>query len=616
MMVNGVRYFDSFYFTRDGYFSGILLLLFLACSLFPARADAADKPADELDARFSWTIRWEEEAGTGKTQQKGSCTIQMSGKIVKYQEDEDEDDSEFLVYRPKGMNASYKYNNKWYNIEPSDECYGLIAEEDAFGSVKIKGGDEITGPDDGMFELQAFLGYGGQIGAMQWLAQVSPEKMMDIDKQPSNDNYTFMLNVPFKTQIQAREDCINIEPSFPRMFGFQLLIYEYEKMGMSGAFDHTATAPTFQQLGYGSCCGVTRYLPSEGSYNTISSVSWTFGKVATLQILFWDKDTEEWVNVNDEPVYVIAGEQVKLRAKVLPEDKDPKKGEWVIDGNDNKNYIKEFRVAEDHTKSEVIPLQNEDLKQAGIEFYWFKGNKGSVRYSTRVDGKEYSKEVEFTIRNPEYTVKWESREDNHFGTMTDGDPKLNAKWPNENRVDPEYKGKLGKREIVEGLQYQGILFYCESGSDIPGETQWVQLIENCQRSQEYDPAGELRSTPPIDKNCEQGLDMAYPCARNNSFYDAPGIPTSILPQNYAYKRVRMTLNLYLMFKPEGEENEWIPLKRIDWKWDGAVAKEKEKWKPEKDPSFVPKDKDPSVYGKDPTVIDATEYPLWDKIVGK
>jgi hypothetical protein len=71
-----------------------------------------------------------------------------------------------------------------------------------------------------------------------------------------------------------------------------------------------------------------------------------------------------------------------------------------------------------------------------------------------------------------------------------------------------------------------------------------------------------------------------------------------------------------MFKPEGQENEWIPLKRIDWKWDGDVRKEGENWVPAKSFSFVPKGKDDNFSGKDPTVMDATEYPIWDKIVIK
>jgi hypothetical protein len=595
------------------YTIGTLVILL---SFFVMQGFASEKDEDELDARFSWTIKWEEEIGESRIQEKGSCIIQMSGKIVKYKEDEEEDDSEFLRYVPKGMKASYKYSNKWYNIDPHDKCYGVVAEENAIGSVQIKSADEASGPNDGAFELQALLGFGGQMNMLQWIGSMSPDKIMNMGNQSNNDNYVFKLFVPFKTKVQKKEDCYEIESSLPRSFLFQLLIAEYKKKGMSGSFTHPASAHTFQELGYGSCGGVTRFTPSEGRYNTTSQVSWDFGKVATLQISYWDRDLKDWVKIDDDPVDITAGEKVKLKAKVLPEDRDPKKGDWVIDGNNNENYIKEFKVSDDQEKSEVIKLKKEDLQKPEIEFYWFKGEKGTVKYSTTVDGKEYSKEVEFTIRKPEYTVELDNRPDNHFGVTTGGDPKLRDQWPPENRVKPKYKGKLGDGEVVEGLEYNGILFSCKSESGIQGKTQWVQIIENCQRIQETGSDGQPRKTPPIDENCKKGLDKVYPCARNNSFYDAPSIPTSSFPENRTYFRVRMTFDLYLMFKPEGEGNEWIPLKKIDWKWDADVQKTGEKWGPAKAHSFIPKNKDVKLEGEDPTVTDATEYPIWNQIVHK
>lgn len=593
----------------------MLLMFVFVSSLLVIPGFASKKDEDELDARFSWTIRWEEEVGDSRIQEKGSCIIQMSGKIVKYIEDEEEDDSEFLVYRPKGMKASYKYSNKWYNIDPHDKCHGVVAEENAIGSVQIKSTDEASGPNDGAFELQALLGFGGYMNMLQWSGSVSPDILMNMGDQPNNDNYVFKLLVPFKTKIQKREDCYEIESSLPRSFLFQLLIAKYEKKGMSGSLTHSASVHTFQELGYGSCGGVTRFTPSEGRYNTTSQVSWEFGKVATLQISYWDKDLKDWVKIDDDPVDITVGEKVKLKAKVLPKDSDPKKGDWVIDGNNNENYIKEFKVSNDQKKSEVVKLKEKDLHKPEIEFYWYKGEKGTVKYSTTVDSKEYSKEVEFTIKKPAYEVKWKNSPDNNFGVMEGGNPDLRDQWPTENRTDPKYTGALGKGKVIEGLQYNGILFYCETESDIAGETQWAQIIENCQVIEETDSAGQSRKTGSVDENCEKGLDKVYPCAKNNSFYDAPGIQINTFPENRTYFRSRMTFDLYLMFKPEGEGNEWTPLKKIDWKWDGAVRKTGRGWEAS-NLSFVPMDKDFEQDGQDPTVTDATEYPIWNKIVGE
>jgi hypothetical protein len=346
-------------------------------------------------------------------------------------------------------------------------------------------------------------------------------------------------------------------------------------------------------------------------------VTWSFGEtdVALLRIKRNVNGNWEDVEDNEELKNVIVGEKVELRGVVYPEEKDPKRGEWVVDGNSNENYIKKFKVAEDHTQSEVIPLQGEDLRQSEIRFYWFKGKEGTVTYTTTVDGEEYSQDVSFTIRKPEYEVAWDSRDANHFGVTTGGDPELRDQWPDSNRVDPGYGGELGERDIIEGLEYNGILFCCESGSDIPGNTQWVQLIENCQFIR-WDENGVTFVTPPIEKNCETGLDMVYPCAVNNSFYDAPAIPTSVFPDNYSLFRVTMSFDLYLMFKPRGEENEWVPLKKIDWKWAGGVEKVNDKWEPRGVFSFVPYMKEIAIEGEEPTDTDATEYPLWGKIVDK
>ncbi|MBN1695855.1 hypothetical protein JW879_10740 [candidate division WOR-3 bacterium] len=349
------------------------------------------------------------------------------------------------------------------------------------------------------------------------------------------------------------------------------------------------------------------------------SVNWAFGEVDLVFLYIMRKVNGNWEDIedNDELTEVVVGEKVELKGVVVPKEKDPKKGDWVIDGNNNQNYIKQFKVADDQSKSEVIPIKDEDLKQPEIGFYWYKGNKGNVKYTATVDGKQHTKDAEFTIRKPDYTVICDSsRPGNSFGVMKGGDPKLLNQWPKENRVDPKYEGKLDEKKELVGLQYNGILFLAEPLSDISGETQWVQIVDNCQLIQEYISDGRSSKTPPIDQNCKKGLDRVYPCARNNSFYDAPGIPTNILAENVTYLRSRMTFDLYFMFKPKKELSEWVPLKLINWKWDGDVQKVGKEWKAAECHNFVPKAKEYKGSGEAPTVTDAAEYPLWDQIVKK
>lgn len=553
--------------------SMVFIFLFIS-PLLVTQGFASGKAEDELDARFTWTIKWEEEPGQGKIQEKGNCTIQMEGKIVKYQEDEDEDDSEFLRYIPKDMNATYSYENEWHNIEPTDECYGMVGQENATGSVKIKSIDEASGPSDGMFELQALLGYGGQIYMMQWLAQVSPEKMMDVDKQPINDNYTFKLFVPFETQVWVREDCFTSESSIPRTFMFELYIDEYKKGGMSGAFDHPATAHTFQQLGYGSCCGVTRYTPSEGSYNTMSTVSWTFGKVATLQILYWDKDTKKWVNINNETIDVITGEQVKLKARVLPEEEGPPtKGRWTIDDGDNENgkFIKEYDA--DFRKGKVIRLDEKEMQQTEITFYWTDEGKAKVTFEAMANDNPLTAETEFSIRKPQYNVIVEAAEKSSIVTAMFKPLKSDNCW-----VDVQEEDLIAQKN--KWFRYDGITFTPKPVGSKEGETQWVQILE----SEEYTQIWDDRTYEKWHLKGEV-LDGCYPYpAKGDIAEDAPALPLerngkrirardsrgNFLDTQLYETKIKEDFRMYLMFRPDGTGNEWIPLKVVKWNYDAEA----------------------------------------------
>ncbi len=577
---------------------GMVLMFLYISPLLMTQGFASEKAEDELDARFTWTIKWEEEPGQGKIQEKGNCTIQMEGKIVKYQEDEDEDNSEFLRYIPKDMNATYNYENEWHNIEPTDECYGMVAQENATGSVKIKSIDEASGPSDGMFELQALLGYGGQIYMMQWLAQVSPEKMMDVDKQPTNDNYTFKLFVPFETQVWVREGCYTSESSIPRTFMFELYIDECEEGGMSGSFDHPATAHTFQQLGYGSCCGVTRYTPSEGSYNTMSTVSWTFGEVATLQILHWDNTIKKWVNVNNETIDVVTGEQVKLKARVLPEEEGPPTdGRWTIDDGNNENgkFIKEYDA--NFRKGEVIHLDEKDLQQTEVTFYWTDEGKAKVAFEATANNQQLSGETEFNIRKPKYNVTVKAAATSSIKELAGFKPlNTNTCWVN---VGADIPGGTY-------FMYDTIRFTPEPLDGIEGKTQWVQMLEDDRFYWTYKGGYKEKYT------LKEVLDRCYPYPANGVVAeDAPGLNIgkdgkpmmregTSDPLSLAGKTQQS--RMYLMFKPKGDSSEWIPLKVIKWTWDCHVF-----WD---DPNQKWKILDVSVVQTSPKAEDTNEYPEW------
>lgn len=602
------------------------LMIFLFTPFYQMYGKAKE-PEKALSASAKVHIDWN--IDRGNTTNKGHLTLKLNG-VMKLNESHTKEVKTkeissffpFLTYEPQAITVQYEYVESLMDNKKGS-CPPLVAEYIDNGTISLGGDPESISR------------------ATLYIRKMA--SMIPMNKFPGNtgfcDYYEFFAaaeEVTVRGRVR-KSDCtyekdekdINI-----CKLGIRFQIPDDGKMTNSREWStktQTGSPPfkiTVSDLP--PLMNQANFEPESMAGGDVNySVKWVFGEVDLVFLYIMRKVNGNWEDVedNDELTEVVVGEKVELKGVVVPKEKDPKKGEWIIDGNNNQNYIKQFKVAGDQSKSEVIPLKEEDLKQPEIGFYWYKGNKGNVKYTAVVGGKQYSKDVEFTIKRPDYTVNCDSsRAGNSFGVMRSGDPKLLAQWPEENRVYGEYGGKIAEKKVLVGLQYDGILFICEPQSNIPGETQWVQIIDNCQLEQERDSAGQLRPTPPIDQNCKKGLDMAYPCARNNSFYDAPGIPTNILAENVTYLRIRMTFDLYFMFKPKKELSEWVPLKLIKWKWDGDVRKTGRGWEAA-NLSFVPKDKEDvkdiadvdryrELFGKDPTVTDATEYPLWDQIVEK
>jgi hypothetical protein len=592
------------------------LMIFLFAPFYQMYGKAKE-PERALSASAEVHIDWN--IDRGNTTNKGHMNLKINGvmelKMSHTKEVKTKEISSFfpfLTYETRTMTVQYEYAESLMDNKKGT-CPPLVAEYTGNGTISLSG--------DPYSESRASL----------YIRKIA--SMIPVDKFPGSsglcDYYEFYAaanEVTVRGRVR-KSDCtyekdekdVNI-----CKLGIRFQIPDDGSMTNSRAWStktQTGSPPfkiTVSDLP--PFMNQANFEPENQDGGDVNySVKWAFGEVDLVFVYIMRKVNGNWEDIedNDELREVVVGEKVELKGVVVPKEKDPKKGQWIIDGNNNENYIKKFKVADDHSKSEVITLKEEDLKQPEVGFYWYKGNKGYVKYTATVEGRQYTKNAEFTIKRPDYTVNCDSsRADNHFGVFTNGDPKLFAQWAEENRVYGQYEGKIAEKKVLIGLEYNGILFTCESQSDIPGKTQWVQIVDNCQLKQEYISDGRSSKTPPIDQNCEKGLDIAYPCGRNNSFYDAPGIPTNILAENVTFLRARLTFDLYLMFKPKGQENEWVPLKLINWKWDGDVQKIGEEWKPAECHNFVPKAKKYKGSGEAPTVTDATGYPLWDQIVKK
>ena len=302
---------------------------------------------------------------------------------------------------------------------------------------------------------------------------------------------------------------------------------------------------------------------------------------------------------------IVAGERMVLRGVATPDAKTISKSAWFIDDNNGENYIKAFDANEKYGK--VVQVGPDDLDDKQVDFVWHKGSQGKVRCEATVDGETYDKEITFSIEKPAYTVTWENSDSSHFGECVSGNQELLKKWPLRNRnTSHGYSGDLAPGKKVYGLEYNGILFTCSSDANIPGKTQLGSASEGNQTLHDF----TTWNAPSI----KQGLDHKYPTAYNDSFYDAPAIPTSVTKDKDVQSwRVVMAFDLYLMFRPDGrtksetEQNEWVPVTLVKWSWEGEVRRDSPEgaW-------YETASKEPvQAQGREPTQEITDTYPKWD-----
>jgi len=228
-------------------------------------------------------MKWETlpDAG-GNIKEQGSCIIQASGKVVKFEKEKKRRSrrqssvvSEEINYLPQGkMNVTYKFNSKYYGRN------GLCAEEEASGSKPVKGKEAQK--EDSSFALVALLGMAGKGTALQLCGDIDKiqEKLLRLREEPPNDNYMFLFNVPFRTTIKKyKEGCPTPSPG-GKAFGLNISLKKLDERGMHGSFSWNTRASDYNQAAIRECGSTTQFdEPSPGrNYNVHYNVSWQFGK--------------------------------------------------------------------------------------------------------------------------------------------------------------------------------------------------------------------------------------------------------------------------------------------------------------------------------------------------
>ncbi len=553
----------------------------------------------EVQATVSVKVSWNkhDEHG-GNLEDKGSMSSSVSGVLVKSQ-----DRSGVFLFVPEsaGMHATVKY----HNVRTYKKTGKIYLMEDGSGNVEVLSPQSLGDPQSqGHLELMAMTGPGGIAHALQLGGEVDPFTVMEMMKSGENkDHYSFSVTTPIKTIITDEE---GKSKEGLRGIHFALIAGALNDGTINSSAKWTSDKVK-PLIGYQSFMG-TKYEPPK-SGDVEYAVNWTFGEIPPVAEIQREVNGE-WVNITDETVKAVVGEKIKLRGVVRPENKDPGTGTWTLEGGGTgRNYIERYEA--NISKGEVIDLKNLNTKE--LEFYWVDGGAATVEYTAQTDVNKASAEAGFEIRKPEYRVT------------------INASG--ETKVQPPERGeRLDQNECWgEGaysaaspddlwLQYQGIRFKAENldRAEISGSERWVQIITKQFYYQTWD---GVRSEEYITK----ALDVCYPSWEGPRGGDFPGILLerdgkcltrklsngTEAPMTYTGKTQEN--RVYLMFKPDGEESEWVPVKVFDWTWVGnaqylsidADDPDTRGWTP-KDCEIIP---------KQPEAVDTSEYPEWKKNAG-
>lgn len=275
--------------------------------------------------------------------------------------------------------------------------------------------------------------------------------------------------------------------------------------------------------------------------------------------IIWTHDGNE-EDITDQTVEAAAGAKIRLKTKVVPESRAARDGQWSLQGSGSagrNNSIKTFEA--DKTRGRVVDLESADFKAESLEFYWTGGENGEVRYRATVDGTSVSGRAGFAIRLPEVDVRVTAKGGSTFKDKLDKGAPLN---PGECWVTSAYTSGDSA-----GLQYDGIEFLAvPTEQDVKGVFQWVQLIRSEESYYKDSSGGSARYT------ISDALDICYPHQAGTRAYDAPAliVPAEKDREDLVFMRKDQQSRSFLMFKPEGEASEWVPLYYVDWRWQGAL----------------------------------------------
>ena len=316
----------------------------------------------------------------------------------------------------------------------------------------------------------------------------------------------------------------------------------------------------FEKLAPG-CGGCSTY-----SYETTPDADLSIRKVEIL------RNGQVISNTNSPAQNVIVGEKIELTTRVVGRAGTASNSQWTIPGTRIANYVVNYTNETLPTNAVVTQLTTQNLTQPSIQFHWVDGSTDvrNVPYSVRIGSRTYRATARFNIKRPTGTVTGQI-----FGT------------PNLTSFNGNYGLWFGKTDPPPAIP--GIAF--SRSITIPdgfaGSLQWVQVWNKFRR---------IKISGVWYRSQAVGLDSIYPYETGANPNDSPGLE---LDASHESVLIDDVYEMYLMFRPDGAQSIWVPLKKIRWGWNAEAVKSSGIW------SIVGT---PAKFADSP--VDATGHPVW------
>jgi hypothetical protein len=234
---------------------------------------------------------------------------------------------------------------------------------------------------------------------------------------------------------------------------------------------------------------------------------------------------------------------------------------WTIPAKAIKQYT---ASPSSYQTGAVQNLQANDLNQTTVAFYWLDGafsggQSKKVTFSCKVNNKTYSAEANFTVFRPKSDITTVVNPDN----VPAGTELINIYTPG-----PIFGFGKGNLAPPRGIEFTSANFEMPAGfTGLSHNLSWLQKISGTTINRQAND-GKW-------KDCTgNGLDSEF-TYQNANAKTTPADDAPAVELFSSEKRVIVSDNfeMYLMFKPDGQDSIYVPLRRVLWQWGGSANRD-------------------------------------------